>query len=62
MLQASADQLDDASAQGLQGLIGVLDKGILGLDSVKNIREANQIVKNTIDREVDKFEKREPIP
>jgi len=49
--------LDDASAQGLQGLIGVLDKGILGLDSVKNIREANQIVKNTIDREFDKFEK-----
>lgn len=57
LLQASADQLDDASAQGLQGLIGVLDKGILGLDSVKNIREANQIVKNTIDREFDKFEK-----
>ncbi len=56
LLQASGDKLDDASAEGLQGLTGVLDKGILGLDSVKTIREANQMVKNTIDRELDKFE------
>lgn len=57
LLQASGDKLDDASAQGLQGLSDVLDKSILGLDSIKTTREANEIIKSTIDRELDKFEK-----
>lgn len=57
LLEISGDKLDNASAYSLKGLTDVLDKSILGLSDVVTMRQANDSIKNTIDREFDKFEK-----
>lgn len=57
LLEVSGDKLDSAAAESLQGLTDVLDKSILGLSSITTIRNANDSIKSTIDREFDKYEK-----
>jgi len=57
LLQVSGDKLDNATASSLKGLTSVLDKSILGLTSVSSMRNANNTIKMTLDKEFDKFEK-----
>jgi len=57
LLQVSGDKLDNATASSLKGLTSVLDKSILGLTSVSTMRNANNTIKMTLDKEFDKFEK-----
>jgi len=57
LIEISGDKLDNASAHSLKGLTDVLDKSILGLSDVVTMRQANDSIKSTIDREFDKFEK-----
>lgn len=57
LLEESGDKLDSATAESLQGLTDVLDKSILGLSSITTMRNANDTIKSTIDREFDKYEK-----
>jgi ABC-type transporter Mla subunit MlaD len=57
LVQVSGDKLDNASASSLKGLTDILDKSILGLGSIPTMRNANNTIKMTLDREFDKFEK-----
>jgi hypothetical protein len=57
LLQISGDKLDNASASSLKGLTDLLDKSITGLGSIPTMRNANDTIKSTLDREFDKFEK-----
>ncbi len=56
LLQLSGDKLDNATAFSLQGLTDLLDKSIIGLGSIPTMRNANNTIKMTLDREFDKFE------
>jgi putative membrane protein len=56
LLQVSGDKLDIATASSLKGLNDVLDKSIIGLGSISSMRNANNTIKDAIDREFDKFE------
>jgi putative membrane protein len=56
LIQVSADKLNNATEISLKGMNDVLEKSILGLDSVNTLRIANDTIKTTIDDEKDKFE------
>lgn len=56
LLRAGGDKLDTAAENSLRGLLQVLDQGILGLDSVTTLREANETIRKTCDDEFEKIE------
>ncbi|MEN6327460.1 MAG: hypothetical protein ABFD18_14810, partial [Syntrophomonas sp.] len=56
LLQTSGDILDKASETSLNGMSDLLGKSIIGLGSIPTMRYANNTIKETIDKEFDKYE------
>lgn len=56
LLQSSGDKLDKASETSLKGMSDVLGKSINGLGSIPSMRNANDVIKKTIDKEFNKIE------
>ncbi|MEI8215929.1 MAG: hypothetical protein WCF96_02415 [Eubacteriales bacterium] len=57
LLQNSGDNLDSGSEKALAGMLDLLDKSLLSLKDVKLLKNANSVIKVTIDNQFDKFEK-----
>lgn len=56
MMQISGEQLDKGTEKTLNGFIDVIDAGISGVNKTDNIKNANQLIKDTIDNELNHFE------
>lgn len=56
MMQISGEQLNKGTEETLNGFIDVIDAGINGVNKTDNIKNANQLIKDTIDNELDHFE------
>ncbi|MDF1495960.1 hypothetical protein [Caproiciproducens sp. CPB-2] len=55
-MKASDGNLDAGSRDSLNGMIGVLGKSLDGISQTSVIKKANNTIKDTIDKETDKYE------
>lgn len=56
LLKTSGDLFDKASETSLKGMSDLLGQSIAGLGSIPTMRNANNTIKKTIDKEFDKYE------
>lgn len=54
--KTSGNKLDSGTRQTLNGLIAVLQKALSQVDRTSTIKNANNTIKNAVDKELDKFE------
>lgn len=52
----SGEELDKGTQLALQGMIDVIGKAVEGISSTNTIKNANNIIKDTIDKELNKYE------
>ena len=57
LLQSSGDKVDSGAQKSLTAMQELLDKSLKGLGDVKLLKNANSIIKKTIDSQIIKFEK-----
>jgi putative membrane protein len=56
LLKTSGDKLNEATETSLKGMSDILEKSITGLGSIPTMRNVNNTINQTIDKEFDKFE------
>jgi len=56
LIQTSGDKLDKATEISLNGMQSILGNGINGLGSIPAMRNANNTIKSTLDKEFNKFD------
>ncbi|CAB1262335.1 Chromosome segregation protein [Clostridiaceae bacterium BL-3] len=56
VLKNSSGDISQGNSDMLKGLIGVLKQSLEGIKSVPTMRKANDSIKSTADKEIDKFE------
>nr|WP_319489888.1 hypothetical protein [uncultured Caproiciproducens sp.] len=54
--KTSGNKLDSGTRQTLNGLISVLQKSLSQIDKTSTVKNANNTIKNAVDKELDKFE------
>ena len=56
MMRYSGKSLDAGTQKTLNGMIEILQKSLIGITKTSNIKNANQLIKDTIDKELNRFE------
>lgn len=56
VVKTSGSKLDDGTRQTLNGLISVLQKSLSQIDKTSTVKNANNTIKDAVDKEFDKFE------
>lgn len=56
MMKVSGEKLDKGTRETLEGMVDIIGKGLEGITKTSNIKNANQLIKDTIDNELDHYE------